>query len=193
MSVILGFAPFIAFFALSSLISPLAGLTAGFAISLVMTGLNWKRGKSFKILDVGSLVLFGSITLIILAVAPYCSVGEVGLAVNGGLTLISLLSLAIGRPFTLQYAKEQIPKQYWNTPLFIRTNQLITIVWTLAFAQHWGYRSVDLSAKDTALARHHGRNRWASRSDMVHKVVSGARAALPQWDRLDSLKLRARP
>jgi hypothetical protein len=134
MSVILGFAPFIAFFALSSLISPLAGLAAAFAISLIMTGLNWKRGKSFKILDVGSLVLFGSITLIILVVAPDWSIGEVGLAVNGGLTLISLLSLVIGRPFTLQYAKEQIPKQYWNTPLFIRTNQLITIVWTLAFA-----------------------------------------------------------
>jgi len=113
--------------------SPLAGLTAAFTISFVMTGLNWKRGKSFKILDVGSLVLFGSITLIILVVAPYWSVGEVGLAVNGGLTLISLLSLAIGRPFTLQYAKEQIPEQYWNTSLFIRTNQLITIVWTLAF------------------------------------------------------------
>ncbi len=108
--------------------SPLAGLTAAFTISFVMTGLNLKRGKSFKILDVGSLVLFGSITLIILVVAPYWSVGEVGLAVNGGLTLISLLSLAIGRPFTLQYAKEQIPEQYWNTPLFIRTDQLITIV-----------------------------------------------------------------
>jgi hypothetical protein len=57
-------------------------------------------------------------------VAPDWSVGKVGLAVNGGLTLISLLSLVIRRPFTLQYAEEQIPEQYWNTPLFIRTNQL---------------------------------------------------------------------
>ncbi len=134
MSIILGFAPFIVFFTLASLISPLVGLTAAFAISLVMTGLNWQRGKSLKILDIGSLALFGSIILMILVAAPDWSVGEVGLAVNGGLTLISLLSLAIGRPFTLQYAKEQIPEQYWNVPLFIRTNQLITIIWTLAFA-----------------------------------------------------------
>jgi hypothetical protein len=70
----------------------------------------------------------------ILIAAPDWSVGEVGLAVNGGLTLVSLLSLAIGRPFTLQYAKEQIPEQYWNAPLFIRTNQLISVTWTLAFA-----------------------------------------------------------
>jgi hypothetical protein len=96
MSIIFGFAPFIAFFALASLVSPLVGLTTAFAISLLMTGLNWQRGKSLKILDVGSLVLFGSMILIILVAAPDWSVGEVGLAVNGGLTLISLLSLAIG-------------------------------------------------------------------------------------------------
>ena len=134
MSIVLGFAPFVVFFALASLISPLVGLAAAFAVSLVMTGLNWQRGKKLKILDVGSLVLFGSTILMILITAPDWSVGEVGLAVNGGLTLISLLSLAIGRPFTLQYAKEQIPEQYWNVPLFIRTNQLITVIWTLAFA-----------------------------------------------------------
>ncbi|HEX3936916.1 MAG TPA: hypothetical protein VHX43_05365 [Xanthobacteraceae bacterium] len=134
MSIVLGFAPFIAFFALASLISPLVGVAAAFAISFVMTALNWRRGKSLKILDVGSLILFGSTILIILVAAPDWSVGEAGLVVNGGLALISLLSLAIGRPFTAQYAREQIPKQYWNDPLFIRINQLITVVWTLAFA-----------------------------------------------------------
>jgi len=38
MSIILDFAFFILFFALSSLISPLAGRATAFAISLVMTG-----------------------------------------------------------------------------------------------------------------------------------------------------------
>jgi hypothetical protein len=38
MSIILGFAFFILFFALSSLISPLAGRATAFALSLVMTG-----------------------------------------------------------------------------------------------------------------------------------------------------------
>jgi hypothetical protein len=134
MSIILGFAPFIVFFVLASFISPLAGLGSAFAISLVMSGLNWQRGKSFKILDVGSLVLFGATALCMLSAMPDLTANTVRLIVNGGLTLMALVSLAIGQPFTLQYAKERIPEQYWTAPLFIRTNQLITIVWTLAFA-----------------------------------------------------------
>ena len=134
MSVILGFTPFIIFFVVASVISPLAGLAAAFAISLVLSGLNWRRGKSFKILDVGSLILFGAAALFIVIAMPDLSANTVSLVVNGGLTLIALVSLAIGQPFTLQYAKEQVPEQYWTAPLFIRTNRLITIVWTIAFA-----------------------------------------------------------
>jgi len=41
--------------------------------------------------------------------------------------------MTIRNPFTLQYAREQTPQEFWNTPVFIRTNYIITAVWTLAF------------------------------------------------------------
>jgi hypothetical protein len=41
----------------------------------------------------------------------------VRLAVDAGLLAIVLASLAAGRRFTLQYARERVPEQYWHAPL----------------------------------------------------------------------------
>ena len=51
----------------------------------------------------------------------------VRLRVDGGLLLIVLISLAIRKPFTLQYAREHTPKERWNDPGFIRSNVIITV------------------------------------------------------------------
>lgn len=57
----------------------------------------------------------------------------VRLVVDAGLLLIVVLSIAIRRPFTLQYAREEVPQALWTSPEFIRTNDVITSVWALAF------------------------------------------------------------
>jgi hypothetical protein len=51
-----------------------------------------------------------------------------------GLVAIAVVSLAIGRPFTLQYARERVPEPVWALPVFHTTNRLITTVWAAAFA-----------------------------------------------------------
>lgn len=58
----------------------------------------------------------------------------VRLSVDAGLLLIVLVSMAVGSPFTLQYAREQVAPEFWHRPEFIRTNYVITGVWALAFA-----------------------------------------------------------
>jgi hypothetical protein len=58
----------------------------------------------------------------------------VKLAVDIGLIAIVLFSLIVKRPFTLQYAREQVPQDLWDSPEFLRTNQVITLVWLCAFA-----------------------------------------------------------
>jgi hypothetical protein len=57
----------------------------------------------------------------------------VRLRVDVGLLLIVLVSIAIRRPFTLQYAKEQVPREMWETAGFRRINYVISAVWALAF------------------------------------------------------------
>ena len=59
---------------------------------------------------------------------------SVRLRVDAGLLLIILISMAIGKPFTLQYARERVPDERWKSPRFARINFVITSVWALAFA-----------------------------------------------------------
>ena len=134
MGLLLALTPFVAFFALMRLISPLAGLSAGFLASVALGARMWWRGESIKILEIGSLLLFAGLVLYTLVAQPAWTVATVRLAVDCGLLAIVVVSLAIGRPFTLQYAREQVAKEFWTTPLFVRTNRRITAAWGLAFA-----------------------------------------------------------
>jgi hypothetical protein len=134
MSILLGLTPFIAFFVLMRLSTPLIALAAATIISAVLMGRGAMRGGGVKILELGSLLLFGALTLYTLAAHPDWSIAGVRLAVDGGLALIVLISIAIRQPFTMQYAKEQVPAEFWRHPIFIRTNDLISGVWLLDFA-----------------------------------------------------------
>lgn len=49
------------------------------------------------------------------------------------LTLVCFITLAIRKPFSLQYARAQAPKVYWYHPVFLRVNDWITGVWGVAF------------------------------------------------------------
>jgi hypothetical protein len=134
MGILLGLTPFVAFFVAMRLASPLIGLLAALANSALLCAWMYRRGKSVKILEIGSLLLFGTLVLYTLIAAPEWTVATVRLAVDAGLLTIVVVSLAIGRPFTLQYAREQVPKELWATPSFVSANRLITLVWAAAFA-----------------------------------------------------------
>ena len=62
------------------------------------------------------------------------SVVGVRLCVDAGLLAVILVSMAVGRPFTLQYAREQATPELWREPDFLRTNYVVTGVWVLALA-----------------------------------------------------------
>jgi hypothetical protein len=50
-----------------------------------------------------------------------------------GLAVIAFTSLLFV-PFTEQYAREQVPEQYWSTPRFKETNRRLTVIWGAVFA-----------------------------------------------------------
>ncbi|SNS62777.1 hypothetical protein [Rhodococcoides kyotonense] len=53
---------------------------------------------------------------------------------NIALAVFAFATLALRNPFTLEYAKEQTPQEYWNSPLFLKVNNRITLAWASAFA-----------------------------------------------------------
>jgi hypothetical protein len=130
----LAFAPFIAFAFLNHFVSPTAALVAAALVSLALIAKEVLTGRSAKILEVGTCILFvGLAAYAYFSNADWPVVG-VKLAVDAGLFLVVLFSLTVGRPFTLQYAREKAPQEVWNSPEFMRTNQVITLVWLGAFA-----------------------------------------------------------
>jgi uncharacterized membrane protein len=135
-SILLSLSPFAVFFALMRLVSPIAGLIGALVVSALLCARARRRGESVKILEIGSVVLFGLLVAYTLVAAPRWTVATVRLAVDGGLLTIVLVSLAIGRPFTLQYARERVPEPIWALPVFFTTNRRITVAWALAFAVH---------------------------------------------------------
>lgn len=133
MGLLLGLSPFVAFFLAMRLVSPVSGLVAALLVSALLCLRMWRFGHSVKILEIGTFVLFATLVLYTLLAAPQWTVAAVRLVVDGGLLAIVLVSLAIGRPFTLQYAREQVPKEYWASPQFMAANRVISTAWAAAF------------------------------------------------------------
>ncbi|WP_428667230.1 hypothetical protein [Reyranella sp.] len=135
MGMLLAFAPFIAFAIVDRLAGSVEGLVAGAVVSMVLLVRDrFTPGRSPKALEIGTAVLFTGLAIYALFGAPTWSVIGVRLCVDAGLLVIVLGSMALRRPFTLQYARESVPEASWNTPEFLRVNYVITAAWAVAFA-----------------------------------------------------------
>jgi hypothetical protein len=134
MNLLLAFTPFIVFVIVERLVSILVGLAAGAvaACALLIRDLV-TPGHSVKLLEAGTLLLFGGLTLLQLLMGEQWSIADVRLRVDAGLLLIVLLTMVLGRPFSLQYARERVAPEYWEQPDFLRVNYVISAAWALAF------------------------------------------------------------
>jgi hypothetical protein len=126
-------APFGAFATLMLVTSATVSLFAGAGVAAATIAYDLLRGGSIKMLAVGSLILFGALGGYVAFVDSSWSSPAVRLAVDGGVLLIALLSIAIRYPFTLQYARESVDSETRKLPGFMRANYVITWVWTAAF------------------------------------------------------------
>jgi hypothetical protein len=135
MGILLAFAPFFVFVVVERLVGVTAGLVGATITSaglLVRDAVG--RNKTMKVLEIGTVLLFGGLAAYTLIVNAAWSIPAVRLCVDAGLLLIVLVSIAVRQPFTLQYAREQVSREFWNTPAFVRTNYIITAAWAAAFA-----------------------------------------------------------
>jgi len=132
-SIFLSFAPYIAFFVALRLVAVVPALWAAAGVAALITGWNLARGGSLKVLEIGSLVVFAAIASFTAIEHWHWTLIGVRLAVDCGLLVLVLASLAIDRPFTLQYARERVPEEVRNHPLFLSVNRRITWVWAAAF------------------------------------------------------------
>jgi hypothetical protein len=132
--IILGFAPFIAFALLTRVTGVDASLWAAAAIAAALAARGRFAGRSIKILEAGTIVLFGILALYVTVTPSEWSLPLVRVVVDSGLLAIVLISMAVRQPFTLQYAREQVSPKVQASAAFLRVNYVITAAWALALA-----------------------------------------------------------
>lgn len=133
MGILLGFSPFIVFALLTNLSVDLA-LWLALAVAFAVAIRDFAHTRLLRMLDVGSTLIFAILALYTGFIQPSLSVQAVRLIIDGGLLTLAVTSIVSGNPFTLDYAREQVPQEIWQAPAFLRTNYVVAWVWALAFA-----------------------------------------------------------
>jgi carotenoid cleavage dioxygenase len=130
-SILGGFIPWIFFSLVYQPSSPTMILVSSIGSIILMGLLNFKEIQKGFVLPWGSLLFFAFSALN--GAFGFWVWGETYayLLVNSALAAIVLLSMVLGKPFTLQYAREQVDKSKWNHPIFIKINWILTGIWAL--------------------------------------------------------------
>lgn len=135
MSYLRTFLPWIVFAVLPSGQWQWAAL-AGLVVAVAVIAQQRRAGAGFEalIIELGSAAFFAVLAAIALT-TPDSGVHTYSAALSSAtLALVAGVSLLIGRPFTLGIAKRATPREFWGLRPFVRTNVVITAVWTAAFA-----------------------------------------------------------
>jgi hypothetical protein len=137
-NLLLAFAPFIVFVVLERLLGIPAGLAGGAVIAAALLVRDLLApGRRPKLLGIAIFLLFGGLSLLVPSIGGEWSAADVRLRVDAGLLLIVLLSMVLGRPFSMQYAREDMDQraeaQHWDSPEFLRIHYVVSAAWAAAF------------------------------------------------------------
>ncbi|MDO9560961.1 MAG: hypothetical protein Q7J60_05020 [Bradyrhizobium sp.] len=133
MTIFLILLPFGVFSLLMLLVSADMALFAAAATGLAVIAHDFLRGRQLKTLGAGSVVLFIGLGLYIALVDSSLGASAIKLAVDAGVLAISLTSIAIRKPFTLQYARELVDAETLALPGFLKANYAIAWAWCACF------------------------------------------------------------
>lgn len=131
LKLILAFAPWLAFLVIAH--GSLFRLKLGLIIALVLSiGMGVTKLHRGIILWVG-LVFFSCASIAVIAFDSMWAVKHMGIAASGILAIGTWFTVVIGKPFTMDYAKEHVDPSLWTSPSFVRTNTILTSAWGLTF------------------------------------------------------------
>jgi hypothetical protein len=140
LKLILAFLPWLTFLfvAHGSLFRLELGLGLALAISVVMGVLRLHRGV---ILWCG-LAFFTAAAIAVIGLRDMWTIRHMGILANAALGLSAWATVLLRRPFTLDYARDHMPRALWDDPRFVRTNVLLTSLWAATFSVNavlaWG-------------------------------------------------------
>src|SRR5438067_10177915 len=128
LAMVLGFVP-AAIFALLANVSQDLALWAGLSAAFVVSIRDFAHEPVLRLLDMGSLMLFGVTALYAGFIHPGITIQLTRFVVDVGFFALALLSIILRNPLTLQYAREQVGNDLWKSRPFLLTNYGLTALW----------------------------------------------------------------
>lgn len=134
MSYLRAFAPWIAFAVVPSAQWEWAALIA-LVISVAESTRKTRGGLPLdaQIMELGTVAYFAGLTALAFADPHTALHAYIPAMASGALAVIALGSILIRRPFTLGVARQSMPREAWDNPLFLRVNMIISVVWAASF------------------------------------------------------------
>ena len=125
---LLGFIPWLLFLLLSghSLTSLEHAIIVSLFASLIFGFRDLKRGY---ILTWGTFLFFCFCAVFVNLLNVLWVATYMDLLSNTALASIMWLTILVGKPFALQYARGDVPQEQWKDPKFIQGCRFITLVW----------------------------------------------------------------
>lgn len=109
---------------------------AALSLALLVVGVGRTRGIKIHTLDVFGVAVFGTLAVVgwfaTDATMAWLEVWA-GELTNISLAAFAWVSMLVGKPFTLAYARTSTPPEHWDSPLFTQINGVVTTTWASAF------------------------------------------------------------
>lgn len=133
LSIILGFVPQVVFALLVNWVPLGWAAGGGLAVALVLIALTAARG-GVKILPLVQGVILGVFTLIGFSAAPETAAMVAPYARAAASLILGtfIVVTSFFFPFTVQFARADVPRQYWHTARFLDLNRRISLAWGIA-------------------------------------------------------------
>ena len=102
----------------------------GLILSLIYLAVLRRHGISIKVMDWITLTVFviGSVLMIGLHSALFPAYNVV--VIWSCFAVAAWSSVVIGHPFTVAYARENAPPEFWHNPVFLRLNWVMSLFWS---------------------------------------------------------------
>lgn len=106
-----------------------AGLVVALVLGIVLAALKLFRG----VLMWAALLFFAGALITVFGLHNTWVLKHLGVIANVMPATGAWGSLAVGKPFTLDYARAHTDPSKWNDPVFLRVNRVITLAWAVVF------------------------------------------------------------
>jgi hypothetical protein len=101
----------------------------GLILCLAYLAVTLRRGSSIKLMDWTTLTFFVLASVLTIGLRSTIIPAYNAVVIWSCFAVAAWSSVALGRPFTAAYARETAPPEFWEHPVFLRLNLVMTLVW----------------------------------------------------------------